>query len=158
MSNKRPKTENLIKFNEMTPEQRSEFGRRGSKASQEAKRKKKEMGILFEKAIEIFTQNQIKGYNEKLKKATLKEEIGVLNLNKKVLEAGGVVVLTMMQILTSKKTSPGTKLMAADMIMDRIEGRPRQKTDLTIDSDLPPPIFNITYIDSKNGGASPGGK
>ena len=114
-------------------EEARELGRRGGVASGQARRENRDLKKKLELASDILT--------DKLKRAALKR--GDKELAKEIEEVG-VIVFTLMDIATSNKIKAETRLKALSEVMDRTDGKPIQRNELTGKDGQPIESVNYT--------------
>lgn len=130
--------ENLIPFNERSEEEARELGKLGginSGASRRGKRDlKKRIAATWELATSMKKKELTRDLDSLLKKGALDDDPEVQLLKDKigVLGVGGVEMLTMMEIVTNKKTSAMTKVIAIDNLFAHEFGKPKGNDTLTV--------------------------
>lgn len=135
-------------INEMTPEEKKAFTSAGGKASVVARRKQRDIAAQFQSAMDIASHYTIRQINKKLKEKSLTNEVREsLRQEKEILETSNIFVLQALKIVKSAKTTSGSKLGAIQIGLEHTYGKPKQKTELELNKDLPAPIFNITFTD-----------
>jgi hypothetical protein len=135
-------------INEMTPEEKKAFTSAGGKASGESRRKQRDIAIQFQTAMDIASTYSIRQIKKKLKEKGLSAEAREqLTQEMEILKASNIWVLQAIKIVKSAKTTSGAKLQAAQLGLEHTYGKPKQKTELELNKDLPAPIFNISFTD-----------
>ena len=115
----------------LTPEEASIMGKLGGKASVEAKRKRKTYKQQLLAVIELGEEIAIK---EARKSGNL-EAI-------KMIEEGGLIAFEKLNIALSKKVKAETRLKALNDIVDRLEGKPSQTSNINHSGAVPTVIID----------------
>ena len=108
---------NLIPVTERSKEEARAMAVRGGYKSGEVRKKKKELKQRLMLGLEIFTEIKAK----QLKKQGHPEAA-------KIIKEIGIDSYTLLDIISDDKTSAQVKLTAVSDVLDRIEGKPVQKS------------------------------
>lgn len=137
-----------IPFNQRSEEDCKRIGLLAAAAKKKKAAERKSAKERIKLALDIGKRYKLSQLNRMISQEKDPEKLTDLEFKRDMLRDSGLEIMQLFDIMSSKRTSPQSKLQAINSMLDRTDGKPIQQTQLTGAEGEPliPPSITILPI------------